>query len=104
VSPRRWAQFAADTGEFRASGFAAQAKALGWTEADLFGCNDKCPFPRIDCMGLVSLLNGDRLLAMTADVAVIETKSGSRLTFYKNERPPADRQRWGRQSPQSNMR
>jgi len=86
VPPRRWAQFIADARAFCASGFAEQAKALGWTNADLFGCDDERPFARIDCLGLIWLLNGDRLLALTADAAVIETKGGSRLTFRKRER------------------
>ena len=86
VPPRRWAQFIADVTTFRASGFAEQAKALGWTNADLFGCDDERPFARIDCLGLIWLLNGDRLLALTADAAVIETKGGSRWTFRKRER------------------
>lgn len=53
VPPRRWTQFIADATAFRASGFAEQAKALGWTEGDLFGCDDERPFARIDCLGLI---------------------------------------------------
>jgi len=86
VPPRRWAQFIADATAFRSSGFADQARALGWTDADLFGWDDERPFARIDCLGLLWLMNGDRLLALTADTAVIETKGGSRLTFRKRER------------------
>jgi hypothetical protein len=40
----------------------------------------ECPFDR---MGLIWLLNGDRLLAMRGDRAIIEAKRGSRLTFQK---------------------
>ena len=80
---RRWAQFLEDARAFRASGFAVQAKALGWTDADLFGCNDIRPFARIDCMGLVWLLNGDRIVALTAEGAVIEAKGGSQLTYQR---------------------
>ena len=83
VPPRRWAQFVADATAFVASGFAEQAKALGWNHADLFGCDDERPFARIDRMGLIWLLNGDRLLALTADSAVIETKGGARMTFHR---------------------
>lgn len=86
VPPRRWAQFIADATTFRTSGFADQARALGWTDADLFGCDEERPYARIDRMGLIWLLNGDRLLALTADAAVFETKGGSRLTFRKRER------------------
>jgi hypothetical protein len=86
VPPRRWTQFIADATAFRSSGFADQAKALGWTDADLFGCDEERPFARIDCLGLLWLMNGDRLLALTAETAVIETKGGSRLTFRKRGR------------------
>ena len=44
------------------------------------------PTARIDRMGLIWMLNGNRLVAMTADSAVIETKGGSRLTLRKRER------------------
>jgi hypothetical protein len=39
-------------------------------------CDAERPFARIDRMGLNWLLNGDRLLALTAGSAVIETKGG----------------------------
>jgi hypothetical protein len=32
-------------------------------------CDAECPFSRIDRMGLIWLLNGDRLLALTVDSA-----------------------------------
>jgi hypothetical protein len=83
VPKSRWAQFIADARAFRASGFADQARALGWTEVDLFGCDDQRPFARIDCMGLVWLLKGDRIVALTAETAVIETKDGARLTYRR---------------------
>ena len=85
VPRRRWVQFLEDASAFRASGFAEQAKALGWTDADLFGCDDTRPFARIDCMGLVWLLKGDRIVALTAEGAVIEAKNGSRLTYRRKE-------------------
>jgi hypothetical protein len=83
VPPRRWQQFLADARAFLDSGFAAQATALGWTLIDLFGCDDLRPFARLDKMGLIWLLHGDRLVAITADVAIIEKVSGARLTFRR---------------------
>jgi hypothetical protein len=87
VPQRRWVQFLDDARAFCVSGFAEQAKALGWTAIDLFGCDDARPFARIDCMGLIWLLNGDRLVALTAQSAAIETKTGTRTSFRKKERP-----------------
>ena len=86
VPQRRWAQFIDDARAFLASGFSGQAQVLGWTNTDLFGCDDERPYARIDCMGLVWLLNGDRLVALTADAAVIERESGARLLFRRRGR------------------
>jgi hypothetical protein len=83
VPRRRWRQFLDDARAFLDSGFATQATALGWTVTDLFGCDDAAPFARIDKMGLIWLLHGDRLLAITADTAIIETGSGARMTFRR---------------------
>jgi hypothetical protein len=80
---KRWAQLIDDVGAFLDSGFAAQAAALGWTTLDLYGCDDCRPYARIDQAGLLILLNGDRVLALTADCATIETARGGRLTFRK---------------------
>ena len=87
VPRARWAQFLEDARELHASGFGEQARALGWTEADLFGCDDTRPFARIDRMGLVWLLNGDRIVALTAEAAVIEAKSGARTMYRKKGWP-----------------
>jgi hypothetical protein len=50
---------------------------------DLFGCDDVRPFARIDLQGLPWLLKGDRLVAITANTAIIETKSGARQTYRR---------------------
>jgi hypothetical protein len=80
VPQRRWLQFIGDCGAFLDSGWAAKAVALGWGPLDLFGCDRLKPFARIDRLGLLWLLNGRRLLALTADSATIETATGGRLT------------------------
>jgi hypothetical protein len=85
VPLRRWQQFIADTRGFLNSGFAAQATALGWTVTDLFGCDDRRPFARIDKMGLIWLLHCDRLVAIRADAAIIEAKSGARTTCRRRQ-------------------
>jgi hypothetical protein len=87
VPPRRWLQFVGDIGRFLDSDFATVASALGWGPYDLFGCDRDRPFARIDCAGLLWLLNGDRLLALTEQTATIETRTGARQTF---RRKPAE--------------
>jgi hypothetical protein len=83
VPPRRWRQFIYDAARFLEGGFAAQAAALNWDALDLFGCHASRPYARIDNAGLVWLLNGDRLIALTERSARIEAKSGATLTYYR---------------------
>src|SRR5262249_43959468 len=73
VAAKRWWQFVDDVGRFLDDGWAQHAAALGWGPADLFGCHPRKPIARIDRQGLLWLLYGRRLLALTADTAVIET-------------------------------
>jgi hypothetical protein len=87
VPAQRWLQFVDDIGRFLDSGFAMQAAALGWGPFDLFGCDRGRPFARIDQAGLLWQLTGDRLVALTADAAVIETRDGARRAYC---RKPAD--------------
>jgi hypothetical protein len=58
-----------------------QAADLGWTTLDLFGAHSKAPAARFSCMGLLLLVNGGRVVAITAESAVIEQQSGARLTY-----------------------
>jgi len=66
-------------------GWAARAGALGWGPLDLFGCNRDKPFARISQAGLLWLLEGRKLLALTRDTATITTHSGGSLTFYRRQ-------------------
>jgi hypothetical protein len=76
-------RFIDDCGMFLYGSWAAKAAALGWGPFELFGCNRHKPFARIDHMGLLWLLNGRKLIALTADSAAIGTPSGSPLTFHR---------------------
>ena len=59
--------------------------ALGWTPADLFGLHTppEKPAPkyrrlsRYDKTGLIWLLRGRRVVALTKDTAIIETANGT---------------------------
>ena len=61
--------------------WAGQARRLGWEVADLFGVHPTKPRARFDCMGLVPLLKGRPVLAITDDSAAIRSVSGGTLTF-----------------------
>jgi hypothetical protein len=72
---------------------ATQAAALGWSARDLFGLHPvpERPGPRyrrlsrLESAGLIWLLHGRPVVAMTATEAVIQTKSGGTVTYRKME-------------------
>ena len=80
---RRWHAFIADVGKFLEDGWADRAMALGWRAHDLFGCDRNRPFARLDQAGLLWLLNGDRVIALTTETAVIEKHTGTRQTWRR---------------------
>jgi hypothetical protein len=88
VPAMRWQHFVDDVGLFLDSPFCAVAVALGWGSYDLFGCDRDRPFARIDQAGLLWLLNGDRLVALTAHTALIETATGARQTCRRKPAEP----------------
>jgi hypothetical protein len=80
---KRWRTFVDDVGRFLDSPFCAVAAALGWTVFDLFGADRDRPFARIDHAGLLWLLNGDRLVALSENTATIETRTSARQTWRR---------------------
>jgi hypothetical protein len=94
VPQRRWLQFIDDCGAFLDGGWPAKAAALGWGPLDLFGCDRHRPWARIDQAGLLWLMAGRRLVALTADSATIETASGGRLTYRRVANDPGRVSAW----------
>jgi hypothetical protein len=88
VPLRRWRTFVDDTGVFLDGGWAATAAALGWGPGELFGCDRDQPFARVNTAGILWLLNGDKLVALSSEIAVIERVTGARQTYRR--RPPRD--------------
>jgi hypothetical protein len=92
VVPTRWQQAVKDGRRFL-SRWSDQAEALGWTPADLFGLHEPLAEPhpsysrlsRYDCTGLVWLLDGRSVVALTAETATIKAHSGSILTYRRRE-------------------
>src|SRR5260221_7026398 len=74
-----------------------QAQALGWTSADLFGLHTppEQPHPsyrrlsRYDCTGLVWLLEGREVVALTEATAAIENPATGSITTYRKDNKPA---------------
>jgi hypothetical protein len=78
-----WHQLIVDISVFVSEGWAARARALGWELHDLIGADPDRPFARIDRAGLLWLLNGNRLIALSENTATVETKSGARQTYRR---------------------
>jgi hypothetical protein len=60
-----------------------QAADLGWTTLDLFGAHRKAPAANFSCMGLLLVIRGGRVVALTSETAKIEQQSGARLTYTR---------------------
>ena len=94
VDQNRWDQAVVDGRRFLAK-WGDQATALGWTAQELFGLHDPPPNPhpsydrlaRYDVKGLVWVLEGLSLVAMTETTASIRTKTGATTTYRKNNKP-----------------
>jgi hypothetical protein len=99
VPPNRWGTFINDVHRFLDSPFCAAAMALGWKAHDLFGCDRGRPFARIDQAGLLWLLNGDQVIALTADTAVIERETGARQTWRRKATETTQVLVWELRSP-----
>jgi hypothetical protein len=87
IPPQRWPQVQRDVTRLVEGGWAQQALGLGWTSADLFGCDQRAPWYRLDRCGLVLLTGGREVVELTADGAALRTSTGSVLRFRR--RPPA---------------
>jgi hypothetical protein len=105
VPPRRWQRFVDDVGLFLDGPFGAVAAAFGWGALDLFGCGCDRPFARIDQAGLLWLLAGNKLFAMTENTATrpvaaaaeeVEPSRPSACRYGPTEprSPPAPRRAW----------
>ena len=89
VPTERW-QLAVEDGRHFLARWGEQADALGWTARDLFGLHKppEKPHPsysrlsRYDEIGLIWLLCGRPVVALTAATAAIRSSSGS-ITIYR---------------------
>ena len=94
VEASRWQQAIEDGWRFLAE-WGEQAEAPGWTARDLFGLHEvpANPHPsyqrlsRYDCTGLVWLLQGCAVAALTEATAAIKMPTGSITTYRKNNKP-----------------
>jgi hypothetical protein len=95
VGHDRWRQAVEDGRRFLAT-WGERADALGWTARDLFGLHrpPENPHPsyrrlsRYDATGLIWLLEGREVIALTSDTAAIRWPSGT-VTVYRKDNKPA---------------
>jgi hypothetical protein len=91
IPPQRWPRVQRDAARLVEGGWAQQALGLGWTPADLFGCDQRAPWHRLDRAGLILLTGGHEIVEITPDVAALRTSTGSVLRYRRRPlaRPPA---------------
>jgi hypothetical protein len=90
VEPDRWQQAVEDGRRFLAT-WGEQAQALTWTARDLFELHmpPSEPAPnyrrlsRYDATGLIWLLEGREVIALTEETAAIRWPSGGSITVYR---------------------
>ena len=95
VPAARWQQAIEDGRRFLAA-WGEQADTLGWTARDLFGLHQPPAKPhpsysrlsRYDQTGLVWLLQGRSVLALTDGTAAVENATGA-ITVYRRFNKPA---------------
>lgn len=100
IEADRWHQAVQDGRRFLAV-WGDQAEVLGWAADDLFGLAEPPARPspfyrrlsRQDATGLVWLLRGRQVVALTAAAAVIAILNGGHLSFYKSAFPAEGRAR-----------
>jgi hypothetical protein len=90
IPPQRWPRVQRDVVRLLEGGWAQQALALGWTATELFGCDQRAPWDRLDRAGLLLLMGGREVVELTEDVAALKTSTGSLLRFRRrpSARPP----------------
>jgi hypothetical protein len=94
IPPHRWQQAVSDGRRFL-SQWGEQAEVLGWTPRDLFELDEvpAKPHPsyqrlsRYDKTGLIWMLEGCPVVALTDKTATIRKPTGSFLTYYKHNKP-----------------
>jgi hypothetical protein len=88
IPPQRWPRVQRDATRLVEDGWLERALTCGWTAADLFGCDRRAPWHRLDRAGLVLLTGGHEVVELNGDSATLRTSTGSVLRFRR--RPPAE--------------
>jgi hypothetical protein len=81
-SDERWRRLVDDGGRFLDQ-WAKEAAVLGWSPLDVFGVHPSAPAARYDAMGLVPLISGGEVVALTKTSATIRGRSGRELVYLR---------------------
>lgn len=84
-SPQRWRQLLDDAGKFMDC-WASRVAALGWTTEEVFGVHPVAPDARQDAKGLVALIGGHQVVAVSASTITTFTQSKCRLVLRRSQR------------------
>ena len=85
-SPERWQRIIDAAGVF-IDKWAAKAIACGWTDIDVFGCDDTAPDRRFDCMGLLLLLDRMEVVAIDPAGADLRALTGDPQRYRRKPKP-----------------
>jgi len=88
-----WSQLGRDGATFLDS-WGATALALGWSTLDLFGVHGRAPVTNYSAMGLVPLLRGSVVIAMTVTTATLQRGAAGRLMFRRQPYCPDAKPVW----------
>ena len=82
LSHDQWRGLLSDAENFLTR-WGSAAHLLGWTALDLFGVHPIAPAARFDVMGLIPILKGAEVLALTSQTATMRRLSGAVLSFHR---------------------
>lgn len=91
ITEARWRLLLDDAGRFL-DGWAHEASALGWAASDVWTCRLPPAASDLPSLGLVGVLNGRRVVAITEACATIAADNGAPPTVYR--RPTASQTVW----------
>jgi TubC N-terminal docking domain len=83
IPPQRWPRVQRDAAQLVEGGWVREALVLGWTAAELFGCDQRAPWHRLD--RLVLLISGHEIVELSGDNAALRTSTGSVLRYRRRQ-------------------
>lgn len=86
IRPDAWRQIVADAVRFLRD-WGTQASSLGWTTLDIFGAHPTHPVERVDCVGMIAILHGAEVVAISDATICTRNRSGARLTYRRRPLP-----------------